>query len=192
MACRVVSLGLLALMLGSSANAVEPVRMGCGLMTFDTVPGWGLDAAGKSQIGPTHGSVVIDSKGQVYTSSNLGIFVFTPDGTLVRRHLGGDYTSLHDMEIRNEDGRDFLYGARNAAGEGIKIDAETGGVVFKLGIPTEEECGVKITLRKGQDHTEVWRSVFGDSSAYITLSPNSPGSGTVRKAIPITWEPTNT
>ncbi len=124
--------------------ATEPVRMGCGIMTFQTVPGWGLDAQGKSQIGPTHGSVVIDSKGQVYTSSNLGIFVFTPDGTLVRRHLGGDYTSLHDMEIRTEEGRDFLYGARNAAGEGIKIDAESGAVVFKLGIPTEEECGLKI------------------------------------------------
>ena len=125
--------------------ATEPVRMGCGIMTFDTVPGWGLDENGKSQIGPTHGSVVIDSKGHVYTSSNLGIFVFTPDGTLVRRHVGGDYTCLHDMEIRTEGGRDFIYGARNTAGEGIKIEAETGAVVFKLGIPEEAECGLKIT-----------------------------------------------
>ena len=124
--------------------AVEPVRMGCGVMTFDTVPGWGLDAEGKSQIGPTHGSVVIDSKGHVYTSSNIGIFVFAPDGTLVRRHLGDDYTSLHDMEIRTEDGRDFIYGARNAAGEGIKIDAETGGVVLRLGIPSADACGIEI------------------------------------------------
>ena len=124
--------------------AAEPVRMGCGIMTFDTVPGWGLDAQGLSQIGPTHGSVVVDSKGQVYTSSNLGIFVFSPDGTLVRRHLGDDYTSLHDMEIRSEEGRDFIYGARNAAGEGIKIDAETGGVVLRLGIPSKEACGLEI------------------------------------------------
>ena len=106
-------------------QAAEPVRMGCGIMTFDTVPGWGLDGEGKSQIGPTHGSVVIDSEGQIYTSSNIGIFVFSPDGTLVRRHLGDDYTSLHDMEIRTEEGRDVIYGARNAAGEGIKIDVAT-------------------------------------------------------------------
>lgn len=139
------------------AGASEPVRMGCGIMTFDTVPGWGLDENRKSQIGPTHGSVVVDSKGHVYTSSNLGVFVFTPDGTLTRRHLGEGYTGLHDMEIRSEEGRDFIYGARNAAGEGIKIEAETGAVVLKLGIPSEEECGVKITR---------W------SPTAITIAPN--------------------
>ena len=142
---RLLAIALLAIALAGPVAAVEPVRRGCGLMTFDTVPGWGLDAEGKSQIGPTHGSVVVDRTGQVYTSSNLGIFVFTPEGQLVRRHLGGDYTGLHDMEIRTEDGRDFIYGARNAAGEGIKLDAESGAVVFKLGIPTEAECGLKIS-----------------------------------------------
>jgi hypothetical protein len=147
---RVLAVGFVLGVLGmlgmgaSPAVAVEPVRMGCGIMTFDTVPGWGLDAQGASQIGPTHGSVVVDSQGLVYTSSNLGIFVFSPDGTLVRRHLGDDYTSLHDMEIRSEDGRDFIYGARNAAGEGIKFDAETGGVVLRLGIPSKEACGLEI------------------------------------------------
>ena len=39
----------------------KPVRMGCGLMTFDTVPGWGLSPEGKSVIGPCHGSVVVDA-----------------------------------------------------------------------------------------------------------------------------------
>ena len=124
--------------------ATESVRMGCGSMTFDTVPEWGLDSQGKSQIGPTHGSVVVDSRGQIYISSNLGIFVFSPDGTIVRRYLGGDYTGLHDMEMRNEDGNDFIYGARNQAGEGIKIEAVTGAVKLHLGIPTETECGLDI------------------------------------------------
>ena len=124
--------------------ATESVRMGCGFMTFDTVPEWGLDSQGKSQIGPTHGSVVVDSRGQIYISSNLGIFVFSPNGTIVRRYLGGDYTGLHDMEMRNEDGNDFIYGARNQAGEGIKIEAVTGAVKLHLGIPTETECGLDI------------------------------------------------
>ncbi|MFM9195219.1 MAG: hypothetical protein ACKOWG_05655 [Planctomycetia bacterium] len=52
---------------GESPAAVAakpaPVRMGCGIMTFDTVPGWGLDAQGLSQIGPTHGGVAVDPPG---------------------------------------------------------------------------------------------------------------------------------
>ena len=35
-----------------AADTPQPVRMGSGLMTFDTVPGWGLGADGKSVIGP--------------------------------------------------------------------------------------------------------------------------------------------
>src|SRR5258708_32916867 len=54
------------------AEKAQPVRMGCGIMTFDTVPGWGLGDDGKSVIGPTHGSVVIDKSGNIYTSSDLG------------------------------------------------------------------------------------------------------------------------
>ena len=141
---RLVMPCLAIVLLMGQGRAAEPVRMGCGIMTFDTVPGWGLDEQGTSQIGPTHGSVVVDTKGQVYTSSSLGIFVFTPEGKLVRRHLGGAYTGLHDMKLRTEEGRDFIYGARNAAGQGIKIDAETGAVVLTLGIPSEAECGIAI------------------------------------------------
>ena len=37
-----------------AADTPQPVRMGCGLMTFDTVPGWGLGPDGKSVIGPCH------------------------------------------------------------------------------------------------------------------------------------------
>ena len=132
------------LIINKPMHATEPVRMGCGVMTFDTVPEWGLDSQGKSQIGPTHGSVVVDSRGQIYISSNLGIFVFSPDGMIVRRYLGSDYTGLHDMEMRNEDGHDYIYGARNKAGEGIKIEAATGAIKLRLGIPSKEECGLEI------------------------------------------------
>ena len=42
-----------------AADKVQPVRMGCGIMTFDTVPGWGLGEDGKSVLGSTHGGVVL-------------------------------------------------------------------------------------------------------------------------------------
>ena len=58
----------------------KPVRMGCGIMTFDTVPGWGLRPDGKSAIGPTHGAVVVDKAGNIYTSADAGVYVFSPEG----------------------------------------------------------------------------------------------------------------
>ena len=72
-----------------AADKVQPVRMGDGIMTFDTVPGWGLGDDGKSVIGPCHGSVVIDKAGSIYTSSGMGVFVFSPEGKVIRRFLPG-------------------------------------------------------------------------------------------------------
>jgi hypothetical protein len=118
------------------------VRMGCGLMTFDTVPGWGLGEDGKSVIGATHGGVVVDKAGNVYTSANIGVFVFSPDGKVIRRFVGDEYSNIHDMEIRDEEGGEFIYGARNANAEGIKFSAETGDIVLKLPFP--EESGLEL------------------------------------------------
>jgi len=137
---RFLATCVISMLLAAHAAAVElpqPVRMGAGAMTFDTVPGWALDAAGKSQIGSTHGGVCVDKSDNIYTSSSLGIFVFTPEGTLARRFLGDKYTNWHDIEIRAEGDDEYLYGARNTAGEGIKIHAVTGAVVLTLGIPAE-------------------------------------------------------
>jgi hypothetical protein len=126
-----------------AADNVQPVRVGCGVMTFDTVPGWGLGEDGKSVIGPTHGSVVIDKAGNIYTSANMGVFVFSPDEKVIRRFIGEDYTNIHDMEIRDEADGEFIYGARNANAEGIKFSAEMGDVVLRLKFP--EESGLKLT-----------------------------------------------
>lgn len=121
----------------SAADAVAPVRMGAGAMTFDTVPGWGLGDDGKSVIGPTHGSVVIDKAGNIYTSADMGVFVFSPDGKVLRRFVSDEHSKIHDMEIRDEADGEFIYGARNANAEGIKFSAETGDIVLKLPFPKE-------------------------------------------------------
>src|SRR5262245_59119832 len=81
-----------------AADTDQPVRMGSGIMTFETVPGWGLGPDGKSVLGGTHGAVVVDSAGNIYTSAAIGVFVFSPEGKVVRRFLEGDYTQLHDMK----------------------------------------------------------------------------------------------
>lgn len=123
--------------------SVQPVRMGCGIMTFDTVPGWGLRPDGKSAIGPTHGGVVIDKAGNIYTSAQRGVYVFSPDGKVIQSYLGKKYSNIHDMEIRAEGDKEFIYGARNADAEGIKFNAHTGEIVLKLPFPEESGLGLK-------------------------------------------------
>jgi hypothetical protein len=113
----------------------KPVRMGCGLMTFDTVPGWGLLPDGKSAIGSCHGSVVVDSQGNIYTSAAKGVVVFSPDGKVIKSYLGDMYSNIHDLKIREEAGTEYIYGARNVNAEGIKFNAHTGEIVLKLGFP---------------------------------------------------------
>jgi hypothetical protein len=125
-----------------AADTAQPVRMGCGLMTFDTVPGWGLGPDGKSVIGPCHGSVVVDKEGNIYTSAHAGVFVFSPAGKVVRSFLGEKYSDIHDMKIREEADGEFIYGARNVNAEGIKFNAQTGDISLKLPFP--EESGLHL------------------------------------------------
>src|SRR5690242_15301117 len=129
-----VSLSVHAAEVGESA---KPVRMGCGLMTFDTVPGWGLLPDGHSALGPCHGGVAIDKAGHIYVSAYKGVVVFSPKGKVVRSFLGDKYSNIHDLKIREEDGKEFVYGARNQNAEGIKFDADSGEVVLHLPFPEE-------------------------------------------------------
>src|SRR5256885_8688706 len=110
----VVSLvSTLAVRVAEAAEKASPVRMGCGLMTFDTVPGWGLLSDGHSALGPCHGGVAIDKGGNIYVSAYKGVVVFSPNGKVVRSFLGDNYTNIHDLKIREEDGAEYVYGARN-------------------------------------------------------------------------------
>jgi len=119
------------------ATSHGSVRMGSGIMTFDTVSGWGLGSDGKSVLGPTHGSVVIDKAGNIYTSAIKGVVVFNPAGEVIRSFIGEAHSSIHDMEIREENGVEYIYGARNQGGVGIKFEALTGKIVLTLGLVNE-------------------------------------------------------
>ena len=137
------SLAFLLALPAGAADTPQPVRMGCGIMTFDTVPGWGLGPDGKSAIGPCHGSVVVDKEGNIYTSAHAGVFVFTPQGKVVRSYLGDKYSDIHDMKIRQEADGEFIYAARNNNAEGIKFNARTGDIVLKLPFPKESGLNLK-------------------------------------------------
>ncbi|WP_435005362.1 6-bladed beta-propeller [Tundrisphaera lichenicola] len=141
--CLALALAICPAVSAPAADTTLPVRMGCGLMTFDTVPGWGLASDGKSAIGPCHGSVVVDKEGNIYTSAHAGVFVFNPEGKVVRSFLGDKYSDIHDMKIREEEGGEFIYGARNANAEGFKFNAQSGEIVLKLPFPEASGLGLK-------------------------------------------------
>jgi len=85
---------------------------------------------------------VVDKEGTIYTSAHAGVFVFTPEGKVVRSFLGDKYSDIHDMKIREEADGEFIYGARNVNAEGIKFNARTGDIGLKLPFP--EESGLKL------------------------------------------------
>ena len=101
-----------------------PVTVGSGAHTFRTVPAWG-DIPDKIRIGPTHGGVVVDKSGLVYVSSdsNKGIFVFQPDGKLVR-NIAADFYGIHGMNIREEHGEEFIYAAHLKGQQAVKLQLD--------------------------------------------------------------------
>ena len=121
----------------------QGVPMGAGIMTFETAPGWGLGENGESILGATHGGIAISKDGTIYVSTQKGVLGFSPQGQVVREHIGDPYSQYHDIEIRNEAGIDFLYGARNDHSEGLKFNAVTGEVILRLPFP-EKESGLNL------------------------------------------------
>ncbi len=113
-----------------------PVVTGSGANTFQTVPDWG-HIPGKINIGPTHGAVVIDKAGLIYTSTDSarGIYVFKPDGTLVTT-LAAEFTGIHGMNIREENGEEFIYAAHLKGKQALKLKLD-GTVVLKIPFPQE-------------------------------------------------------
>ncbi len=165
---------LIAVALLLSAS-IEAARTGSGIMTFDTIPGWGLDESGKSQLGPTHGSVVIDKAGNIYTSANKGVVVFNPAGEVVKSFIDEAHSEIHDMEIREEYGVEYIYGARNKGGIGIKFLASTGQIVMTIGFPKESGLNldvIKPTAITVADNGDIFLSDGYGSSIIFKFDKN--------------------
>ncbi len=71
-------------------------------------------------LGPCHGGATIDKAGNIYitTDTERGILVFTPDGKFIRAF---GPTRVHGLELREEDGVEYIYGARPSDHEVLKL-----------------------------------------------------------------------
>src|SRR5207247_10599133 len=86
-------------------------------------------------LGPCHGGVVIDKVGNIYVSTDTerGIVVFSPAGKFLRA-IGP--TRIHGLELREENGMEYLYCARHADHEVVKINLD-GEQVWAIRFPQE-------------------------------------------------------
>lgn len=71
-------------------------------------------------LGPCHGGAVIDKAGNIYVSTDTprGIVIFSPNGKFLR---AAGPTRIHGLEIREENGTEYIYAARPADHEVVKL-----------------------------------------------------------------------
>lgn len=114
-----------------SSSIPEGVLVGTGDFVFKTVPDWG--SRDEKTRGSTHGGIVEDIEGNIYVSYAKGIFIFKPDGSLIRGLTQRHCQNLHSMVMVTEEGFEYIYGAsvRATGSMLVKIDLE-GNLLLKI------------------------------------------------------------
>lgn len=89
-------------------------------LKYSIVPNFFDEKPGGKQLGPCHGGAVIDKSGNIYISTDTerGIVIFSPEGKFLR---AAGPTRIHGLEIREENGVEYIYAARPADHEVVKL-----------------------------------------------------------------------
>jgi len=104
-------------------------------LKYSLAPDFFEQNPGDKPLGPCHGGVVLDKKGNIYvtTDTERGIVVFSPKGKFLRA-LGP--TRIHALEIRTEKGEEYIYAARPADHEVVKLKLD-GEQLWAIHFPPE-------------------------------------------------------
>ena len=111
-------------------------------------------------LGPCHGGVVLDKQGNIYVSTDTprGIVVFSPAGKFLRA-VGP--TRVHGLEVREENGVEYIYGARPTDHEVVKLKLD-GEQVWAIHLP--EEAGI---YKEGKGFNPCAVTVAPDGSIFV-------------------------
>jgi len=122
-------------LLGIVALLISPVYS--AELKYSITPGFFDHKPGEKSLGPCHGGAVIDKAGNIYvtTDTERGIVIFSPAGKFVRA-VGP--TRIHGLEIREEDGAEYIYAARPSAHEVVKLKLD-GEKVWSIQYPQEAD-----------------------------------------------------
>jgi DNA-binding beta-propeller fold protein YncE len=106
-----------------------------GQLKYEVVPNFFEENPGGQQLGPCHGGVAIDKKGNIYVTTDTprGIVVYSKDGKY-QRAIGPDH--IHGLELRNERGTEYLYVALHTRHQVAKLNLQ-GETQWTIDYPVE-------------------------------------------------------
>ena len=104
-------------------------------LNYSIVPNFFEEKPDHQPLGPCHGGVVIDKSGNIYvtTDTKRGIVVFSADGKFLRA-VGP--TRIHALEVREENGVEYIYAARPSDHEVVKLKLD-GERLWTINFPPE-------------------------------------------------------
>ena len=91
-----------------------------GELKFTEIPNFFESQPNQLQLGPCHGGAIVDKAGNVYVTTDTarGIVIYSKEGKFVKA-VGP--TRIHALEIRDENGTEFIYAARPSDHEVAKL-----------------------------------------------------------------------
>ncbi len=115
--------------------AVVSTATFAGELKYAIAPDFFEQNPGSQLLGPCHGGVVLDKKGNIYvtTDTERGIVVFSPKGKFLRAF---GPTRIHALEIRAEKGGEYIYAARPSDHEVVKLKLD-GEQLWAIHFPPE-------------------------------------------------------
>jgi hypothetical protein len=104
-------------------------------LKYSIAPNFFEEQPGGQSLGPCHGGVVIDKAGNIYVSTDTerGMVVFSSAGRFLR---ATGPTRIHGLELREEKGVEYIYGARPDEHEVVKLKLN-GESEWTIGFPKE-------------------------------------------------------
>ncbi len=139
----------------ASAFLLVSIPASAGEMKYSITPNFFEQNPGGRLLGPCHGGAVIDKAGNIYVSTDTdrGMVVFSLDGKFLRA-VGP--TRIHGLEIREENGVEYIYGARPSDHE-----------VVKLKLNGEREWAIEYPKEAG-----IYKDAKGFNPCAVTVAPD--------------------
>jgi DNA-binding beta-propeller fold protein YncE len=126
-----------------------------GELKYSIAPNFFEEKPGGQPLGACHGGAAIDAAGNIYvtTDTERGIIVYSPQGKFLR---ATGPTKIHALEIRMENGSEYIYAARPTEHE-----------VIKLSLNGEQQWSIKYPQESG-----LYKDEKGFNPCAVTVAPD--------------------